>query len=352
MRIGLIAPPWISVPPPNYGGTEVVVDTLARGLSAAGHDVVLVTTGDSTCPVARRSVYSRGQIGELGNVAIELRHLLYAYEHVGDVDIVHDHTVAGPLLARGFDVAPVVTTNHGPFTPEANAIYAAAGDVPVVAISHHQASTAQVPVEKVIHHGIDLGRYPLGSGSGGYLVFLGRMSPTKGVGEAITLARRVGMPLLIAAKLNEKCERDYYEAEVAPRLGDDVRYLGTVGGAEKARLLGEAAALVNPIAWDEPFGLCMVEALACGTPVVVTSRGSAPEIVTDGVTGFVRDSVDELATAIQDLATIDRRACRASVEARFTAERMVADYVAFYEEVLRESRATAAAPLNPVDTAA
>jgi glycosyltransferase involved in cell wall biosynthesis len=352
MRVGLIAPPWISVPPSYYGGTEDVVDTLARGLSEAGHDVVLVTTGDSTCPVARRSVYPRGQIGELGNVAFELRHLLYAYETLGDVDIVHDHTVAGPLLARRFAVEHVVTTNHGPFTAEANAIYAAAGDVPVIAISHHHASTAQVPVAKVIPHGIDLERYPFGSGSGGYLVFLGRMSPNKGVVEAIAIARRVGLPLVIAAKLQERCEHDYYEAEVAPRLGDGICYIGTVGRGAKARLLGQASALLNPIAWDEPFGLCMVEAMACGTPVIVTPRGSAPEIVTDGVTGFVRDTVDELVAATREIATIDRDSCRAAVEARFTAARMVADYVTFYEQITSDGGGKAVAPFNRVDTAA
>jgi glycosyltransferase involved in cell wall biosynthesis len=336
MRIGLIAPPWIPVPPPGYGGTEEVVDTLARGLAAAGHDVVLVTTGDSTCPVERRFVYPRGQIEELGNVAIELRHLLYAYDVIGDVDIVHDHTVCGPLLAGRFGVGPVVTTNHGRFTPEANAIYAATPEVPVIAISHHHATTAGVAVATVIHHGVDMDRYPFGTGSGGYLLFLGRMSPTKGVAEAITIARRARMRLLIAAKLNEPQEHDYFETEIVPLLDDDVRYLGTVGGAAKARLLGGATALLNPISWDEPFGLCMVEAMACGTPVLVTPRGAAPEIVTDGVTGFVRATVDELVEATGEIASIDRQACRASVERHFTAARMVADHLAFYECVIAD----------------
>jgi glycosyltransferase involved in cell wall biosynthesis len=336
VRIALIAPPWLPVPPPAYGGTEIVVDTLARGLKEAGHDVLLATTGDSTCPVPRTWVYECSRPDDLGNVVVELRHLLHAYEASAGVQIVHDHTVAGPLLAYRAPVAPVVTTNHGPFTDEARALYrATAGTVPLIAISRHQASTAQdVPVARVIHHGLDTTRFPVGDGSGGYALFLGRMSPTKGVDAAITVARLAGVPLMIAAKQRERREREYFEAEIRPRLGRDVDYLGEVGGTEKLRLIGEARALLNPISWDEPFGMCMIEALACGTPIVATPRGSVPEIVDDGVTGFVRASTRGLADALRDVGRLDRRACRASVEARFSMQRVAADHVAFYADVL------------------
>ncbi len=336
MRVALIAPPWVPVPPPAYGGTEAVLDTLARGLATAGHEVLLVTTGDSTCPVERSWVFERARTEELGSVVVELRHLLHAYDAVGGADIVHDHTVAGPLYAERYSPRPVVTTSHGPFTDDMKALYGAMdGRVPIVAISHHQASTAgTVPIARVIHHGLDETRYPVGRGVGGYLLFLGRMSPTKGAREAIDVARRAGMPLVIAAKMREQPERDYFAAAIAPLLGSDVTYVGEVGGAAKLELLGDAAALINPLSWDEPFGLCMIEAMACGTPVIATPRGAVPEIVDDGRTGFLCAGTHEMTAAVHRLGSIDRTACRLAVETRFSARRMVADHVQFYEDTL------------------
>jgi glycosyltransferase involved in cell wall biosynthesis len=272
---------------------------------------------------------------QLGLVSVEVRHVLYAYEALRDVDIVHDHTIAGPVLGAGKRERLVVTTNHGPFTDDANAIYRAIdARVPILAISRHQASTARgVSIARVIHHGVDVTRFPMGDGKGGYLMFLGRMSPTKGVREAIRIARTAGMPLAIAAKMRESRERDYFDNVIAPLLDRDIRYLGEVGNAEKVELLGGAIALVNPIDWDEPFGLCMVEALACGTPVLATPRGAVPEIVDDGVTGFLRADVTDLPAALADVGTIDRRACRAAVIDRFSAGRMVENHVRFYVDV-------------------
>jgi glycosyltransferase involved in cell wall biosynthesis len=312
------------------------MDTLARGLKEAGHDVLLATTGDSTCPVPRTWVYEKARPDDLSNVVIELRHLLHAYEAVAGADIVHDHTIAGPLLAYRTRTHPVVTTNHGPFTADAKALYCSTAlTVPLIAISKHHASTAgDVPVARVIHHGLDTTRFPVGRGGGGYALFLGRMSPTKGVDTAITVARQAGMPLVIAAKQRERNERDYFEAEVRPLLGRGVDYVGEVGGLEKLRLLGDATALLNPIGWAEPFGMCMIEALACGTPVVATPRGSVPEIVDDGFTGFIRASIPTLAAALGDVGRLERRACRASVEERFSMQRMAADHLAFYADVL------------------
>jgi glycosyltransferase involved in cell wall biosynthesis len=336
MRVGLIAPPWLPVPPPAYGGTEGVIDTLARGLTRAGHEVELASVGESTCPVPKTFVYEHARSEQLGDMVVELRHLLDAYRAFRHVDIVHDHTVAGPVLAATAGDRRVVTTNHGPFTPDALALYQAIGDrVPIVAISRHQASTAPgVRIARVIHHGLDVGAYPLGDGRGGYLAFLGRMSATKGVENAIKVARRAGMPLLIAAKMREPGEREYYDAVVAPLVDRDVRYVGELGMSEKLELLGGASALLNPIDWDEPYGLCMIEALACGTPVLATPRGAVPEIVDDGSTGFIRPDLGSLAAAVADVPGLDRRACRAAVRERFSAERLVADHLAFYEDVI------------------
>ncbi len=335
MRITLIAPPWLPVPPPAYGGTELVVDALARGLAACGHQVRLATTGDSTCPVERTWVYDHARTDEMGDTAIELTHLLHAYRTLGDADVVHDHTTAGPALASLLSIAPVVTTNHSPFTDDTRRYYRALeGRVPIVAISRHQASTAgDVPVARVIHHGIDTDRYPVGPG-GDYLVFDGRMSPVKGVRQAVEIAREAGVPLVIAAKMRETGEREYFEAEVKPLLSHDVCYAGEVARVAKLALVGGALALVNPIRWDEPFGLSMVEALACGTPVITTPRGAAPEIVDDGITGFLTSTTDEAVAAVAWAAELDRHACRAAVEARFSARRMVADHLAFYHDVI------------------
>jgi len=340
VRVAIIAPPWLPVPPTGYGGTEMVLDSLARGLDAAGHDVLLFTTGDSTCPVPRAFVFERALgVGTLG-AAGELRHVITAYQLLGEYDVVHDHTLVGTVYADRMPWLPVVTTNHGPFDSDLTALYRTVSQrVPVIAISHHQAATAHgVNLAGVIHHGLDCDRYRPGDGSGGYALFLGRMSPDKGVHVAVEAARAVGMPLLIAAKMREKAEQDYFEDRVSPLLGRDVEYLGEVDQTDKLRLLGEAACLLNPISWPEPFGMVMIEALASGTPVVATPAGAAPEIVTPGVTGFLAADPAGIEEALGKIGTIDRTACRREAEQRFSAERMVADHVRVYEQVIGQRR--------------
>ena len=340
LKIGVIAPPWVSVPPPVYGGTELVVDVLVRGLAAAGHDVELFTTGDSTCPVRRKWLFGAA-LGTTADPSLEHAHVREAYEVLSEVDLVHDHTWAGPPWALQWRPdLPVVTTNHGPFHPEARAHFGAIADrVAVVAISHAQRRGApDIPVAGVIHHGLELGRYPLGTGAGGYLVFLGRMSPDKGVHRAIEVARRAGWPLLIAAKMWEPAERRYFAEVVEPLLGADVVYVGEVAGDDKLRLLGDAAALVNPIAWPEPFGLVMVEAMACGTPVLAFPHGAAPEIVDHGRTGFLCMHESDMAERVADVVQLDRGVCRASVAARFSAARFVEQHVELYRRVLSDRR--------------
>jgi glycosyltransferase involved in cell wall biosynthesis len=202
----------------------------------------------------------------------------------------------------------------------------------------------------VIHHGVDLDRYPYDEGSGGYLAFLGRMCPEKGPHRAIDIARRAGAPLRIAAKMREPAERAFFEAFVEPQLGGDIEYVGELGFADKLALLGEAVALLNPIAWPEPFGLVMVEALACGTPVLALAAGSAPEIVLDGRTGFLADSVELLAARVAAVGDLDRRLCRSSVEAHFSAEAMVREHVRIYKRMLRPLDAEADAVVTKGDT--
>jgi glycosyltransferase involved in cell wall biosynthesis len=207
--------------------------------------------------------------------------------------------------------------------------------VAIIAISHHQASTVVgVPVAAVIHHGIDVAAVPVGRGHGGYASFLGRMSPEKGPRQAALIARAAGVPLRIAAKLREPDEQEYFDAMVRPLLCSDVEYVGELGLAEKLELLGESFALLNPMQWPEPFGLVMIEALAAGTPVVATPAGSAPEIVDDGVTGYLRPERRALASALLEAAHLNREACRAAALRRFDTERMVDEHVRLYTELL------------------
>ncbi len=341
MKIGLLAPPWLPIPPPAYGGTEAVIDLLARGFQDAGHDVVLYTTGDSTCPVPRRWVFDHGEPDRMGIAAIELRHLIHAYRELQDCDIVHDHTLIGPVYAARFPELTVVTTNHGPFNPELTDLYTEiASEVPIIAISEHQASTAaRLDIAAVIHHGLELDQFPVGPGlgddDGEYFLFLGRMVPEKGARRAVVAAQRAGVRLKIAAKMREPLEHQFFSEQIEPLLDDRVAYVGEVGASERLELLRGAKALVNPIRWPEPFGLVMIEALACGTPVLAFKEGSAPEIVEHGVTGFLCDEVDDLVEAIAHVGEIDRDACRTSAEERFTTRRMVSNHLTLFERLLR-----------------
>jgi glycosyltransferase involved in cell wall biosynthesis len=325
-----------------------MLDELARGLVGAGHDVVLFATGDSTCPVTTSWVHPHAMgLSGVGPLA-ELNQVIAAYRSLVDCDVIHDHTLAGPLYAARFPRLAVVTTNHLPFDPSLTPLYSAIAErVPVVAISHHQASTASgLPIAEVIHHGVNVDAYPVGTGGGGYAAFLGRMHPAKGVDLAIHAARAVGMPLLIAAKMRDEGEVAYFQERVRPLLGGDVEYLGEVGGADKLELLGSAACLLNPIQWPEPFGMVMLESLACGTPVITTGRGAAPEIVDDGVTGFLCEDEPSLTDALRRAADIDRRTCRTSAEERFSAKRMVERHVALYRRLITER--PPAAPSTPL----
>jgi glycosyltransferase involved in cell wall biosynthesis len=265
----------------------------------------------------------------------ELSHVVRAYDAMRDsVDLVHDNTLAGPLY-RYRGAVPVVATIHGPLNAQLARIFvAAATEVALVAISRNQLRGAPGIPATVIHHGIELDGIPVGRGGGGYAVFLGRITPDKGIAEAILVARAAGVPLKIAAKMRQPAELAYFRSVVEPMLGRDREYLGELSGAEKYALLGGAIALLSPIQWQEPFGLVMIEALATGTPVVSTPMGSAPEIIETGVTGYFGRSVDQLAAMLLDAADLDRVAVRARAEQRFRATRMVADHLRLYEQLL------------------
>ena len=345
MRIAIIAPPWLPVPPPGYGGTEVVLDGLARGLVDAGHDVLLIGHPDSKCAVKRLTIVPAEDAQPMGRAVSELEHALGAYEAAADYDIISDHTTAGPVVALTSPMPPVVATNHNPFNRGREAIYRRAADrVALVAISQSHASTTDLRVAAVIHHGIDVDGFPMGSGDGGYFATLTRMTHDKGVHRAAQLARAAGVPLRIAAKIRTTREHEYFDECVRPVLSKDVEFIGEVDADGKHELLSGAIALLNPTEWAEPFGMTMIEALACGTPVIGTTRGSSPEIVDHGVTGFLGDSDDELRAGIAQAASLERSACRRVAEQRFSTAVMAANYVNAYErEMIRSTPTTTAA---------
>jgi glycosyltransferase involved in cell wall biosynthesis len=344
MRIGIIAPPWTPVPPPLYGGIELVVDELARGFKAAGHDVILFTTGDSTCPVERRWILPAAEGMRIGSAVPELHHVIGAYEALTDCDVIHDHTVAGPLFAaeRGGS-KPVITTIHGPFNHELTYLYASLkGRVPIICVSKAQHGAApHIPIAGVIHHGIDASLFAVGDGQGDsegeYCLFLGRMSPDKGAHRAIAVARKAGRRVLMAAKMREPWEVRYFTEMVEPMLGPDAVYLGEVPHEQKLELLARASALLFPIRWNEPFGLVMLEAMACGTPVLAFAEGAAPEVVEQGRTGFICQDEADMAEALGKIDQIDRGDCRAAVEGYFSTERMAADHLALFERLVADA---------------
>ena len=344
LTIGIIAPPWVPVPPPSYGGTELILDALARGLARHGHTVKLFCTGDSTCSepgVQLEWHFNEAAPNEqIGSSVVELPHTDAAYEALSSCDIIHDHTLVGPLLAKNINEPRVVTTIHGPFDHTFVDLYSrTSGQVPLIAISNDQAKRApsRVDVAQVIHHGIDTDRYKFDANGGDYLLCLGRMDPDKGIDHAIGIARDAGVELVIAAKMRVAEERDYFDHIIKPLLGNGVEYVGEVDHATKVDLLGGSMGLLNPIQWDEPFGLVMIEALACGTPVIATPRGAAPEIVDHGQTGFLAADDASLATLINDVGQIDRATCRKTAETYFSMERMAEQHTTFFNSILERA---------------
>lgn len=341
MRIAEIAPVWFSVPPAGYGGIELVVALLADGLVDAGHDVTLFASGGSRTKAELVSPFEElPDPGLLGNIWFDAHHTLASFLHIvesGRYDVVHDHSgVIGPALAaiRGAP-PPVVHTIHGPWTEPAKRYYRLLHHrVHLVAVSRSQRDDYdEVDYAGVVHNGVALDAYPLGAQDGGFLVYLGRANPDKGPALAVEVAKRAGLPLKMMVKRSEPFEREYWENVVAPELTDEIEVYENVPHDVKTDLLGRASAMVFPIRWREPFGLVMVEAMACGTPVLTAPLGAAPELVTDGETGFLRQGIDEMLEALDHLDEIDPKACRKRVEERFSAEVMVSRYLEIFERV-------------------
>lgn len=338
LRIGMVAPPWFAVPPSSYGGIESMVASLVDGLVERGHEVTLVAAGEPGTKAQRYvPVYSEPPSQRLGDPLPEVLHAAAAAAtlDLAELDLVHDHTLAGPLLARHRDI-PTVVTAHGPVAGEPGDYFSWLGEtVDVVAIS--AAQTRQRPDINwvaTVHNSVDVASFPLGAGDGGYLLFVGRFHPDKGAHLAIDAARAAGRRLLLAGKCNEPPERAYFADAIAPRLGADAQYVGEADAQTKRELYAGAEALLFPVCWEEPFGLVMAEAMACGTPVVALRRGSVPEVVADGRTGVLVDHPAELPRAIEAACRLERTACRRHVEEHFDTPAMVDGYEAVYRTVV------------------
>jgi len=343
VKIALVAPPFIAVPPADYGGTELFIAQLAEGLQAAGVEVVVYANGESTVNVERRWTYERSQWPikvDQNNWLKELDHTSWAMQDaVHSCDIIHLHSPVG-LHASRFIPTSVICTLHGPHDARLTALYTRYPDVHYVCISEFQCSQEPMPHLCTIHHGIDLSLYQPHEKKQHYLSFIGRIAPIKGTHIAIDVAKRTGIPLKIAGDIQPQY-RDYFEARVKPHLdGKLVEYLGLADLAAKNELLGNSMAMLFPIQWNEPFGLVMVEAMACGTPVLALSGGSVKEIVRDGISGYVCRSVLQLASRATNLQ-LSPLVVRQYVEEHFSLARMVARYIELYKEASRAQQKVA-----------
>ena len=337
LRVAVIAPPYFSIPPTGYGGTERVVSVLTEGLVAAGHDVTLFAAeGSHTSARLVSPLDETPALGELSSLTDELAHVSTAYRDTGGFDVIHDHTGVGPPLgAAAAGGPPVVHTLHGPWTSSTRRLYAVIHDrVHLVAISRAQLrENPELRYAGVVYNGIDLDLHPFHENKEDFVVFVGRISPEKRPEVAMDAARRAGLPLKMVIKCTEPSEKAYWEDAVAPRLGGDIEVFNQPSHEIKVDLMGRARAMLFPIDWPEPFGLVMAEAMACGTPVIARPLGAAREVIAHGVTGFLCWDEKEMADAICRSAELDPRACRHRVERRFSASSMVSGYESIYYEV-------------------
>ncbi len=343
LRVALVAPPWYPIPPSAYGGIEALVYWLAEGLLARGHQVTVIGAGQRGTHASFAATYQKPPSGRLGEVLPELLHAAHAARLLDEleVQVVHDHSAAGPLAAAR-RAAPTLLTAHGPVDGELGAYYRRLG-LPLVAISDSQRrqSAPDLPWIGRVHNAVPVASFPYRPDKEAYCLFLGRMSPEKAPDLAVEAAHAAGLPIVVAAKCTQPAERRYFQQRVAPLLSREDVWFGEADAKDKRDLLGRARCLVFPIQWEEPFGLVMVEAMACGTPVVALGRGSVPEVVDHGVTGWVCQRPAELAGGIMAAERIDPSACRRRAEQLFDVDTMVTGYERIYQYLARRHPAGA-----------
>jgi glycosyltransferase involved in cell wall biosynthesis len=341
MRIAQIAPLYETVPPKTYGGTERVVSYLTEMLVEMGHDVTLFASGDSITR-ARLSPQTPCSL-RLDKDCIDqtVHHFLMAervFQQADDFDIIHSHVDYFPYSLARLCATPAVTTLHGRLDiKDLIPLYCEFDDLSLISISNAQRKPLPwVRWVGTVYHGLPQDLYSLNKSPDSYLAFLGRISPEKRVETAIEIAKRAEIPIKIAAKV-DKADTEYFREVVRPLLDHPlIEYIGEIGEKEKNEFIGNAIALLSPIDWPEPFGLVFIEAMACGTPVITRPKGSAPELIENGVTGFIVDSVEEAVHAVKSVSRIDRKGCRRVFERRFTSMRMAQDYLEIYSNLTAE----------------
>lgn len=344
MKIAQIAPIIESVPPKKYGGTERVVHCLTEELVRRGHDVTLFASGDSITSAKLISV-TKKSLRELngtsradGSDALSLLNIGLAYQMQHKFDIIHDHTHVIGLPTANLSKTPVVVTLHDPVFPNYKQILETFTNPHIVTISKSQGSPApKMNVIGTVYNGLSMEDYPFSNRSEGYLLFVGSFRKEKGADKAVQVARMLDMPLIIAGKLDTE-HMEYFNQTVKPYLSDKIKYVGEVNEEKRNDLMKNALCFLHPISWMEPFGLTLIEAMACGTPVIGFNKGSIPEIVQHGRTGFVVEDVKEMARAIQEVTTINRKRCRSYALSQFNAEKMTDGYEALYSQLVRQKK--------------
>jgi glycosyltransferase involved in cell wall biosynthesis len=339
MHIAQVAPLTEAIPPKLYGGTERVVSWLTEELTALGHEVTLFASGDSVTSARLEAVWPRalrldGSVRDPN--ALHMLMLERVYRSAADFDFIHCHLDYYPFSLFSRQPTPFVTTLHGRLDlPEHQPVFDEFSSIPVVSISNAQRRPLpQAHWVRTIYHGLPDQLITPQPKKPSYLAFLGRIAPEKAVDRAIHIARQCGIPLKIAAKV-DRVDREYYEARIRPLIvPPEVEYIGEIGDHEKSEFLSGAHALLATIDWPEPFGLVMIEAMACGCPVIAYNRGALPEVIEEGVTGFLVDDEATASAAVGRLGTLSRRAIRKRFEARFTARRMADDYLTLYRELI------------------
>ncbi len=337
MRIAVLAPISWRVPPRHYGPWELFASLLTEGLVARGHDVTLFASGDSETSARLHSVIPRGwsEDPNIDPKVAECLHVSEVFEQAAEFDIIHNSFDFLPLTYSGLVSTPIITTIHGFSSPRIVPVYAKYNHhTSYVAISNSDRHP-DLDYVATIHHGIAMRDFALNAASGSYLAFFGRIHPDKGVVQAIDVATRAGLPLRIAGIVQDQA---YFENEVVPRLdGERVQFVGPVQSDDRSSFLGGAIALLHLIAFDEPFGLSVVEAMACGTPVIAFDRGSMTELIVEGTTGSLVSDIASAAEAVDRVGQFDRRTVRAVAKQRFSSDRMVDAYVDAYRQVVNES---------------
>lgn len=333
MKIAILSPIAWRTPPRHYGPWERVVSLLTEGLVKLGIDVTLFATGDSLTSAKLRSVCSTPyeEDKEVNPKVWESLHISEMMEHAHEFDLLHNNFDFLPLTYSGLVKTPMVTTIHGFSSPKIIPVYKKYNPRSYYVSISDADRSPELDYIRTIHHGIDLESFTLQKESGNYLLYFGRIHPDKGTWEAIQVAKMAKMRLVIAGIIQDQ---SYYEQSVAPFLNEDITYIGSVGPDQRDQVLGNAYALLHPIYFNEPFGLSIVEAMACGTPVIAFKKGSMPEIITHGVNGFLVSDLEEMSEMINKIPSISREVCRSSVESRFSRETMVQQYIEVYQQIL------------------